>query len=119
MRPLAPQTVRARRLARALAQHLVARRWPVNAGALTTRADMIREFEHLSLSQLGIEARSWHHREIAAGLGGQEAGRRAAAEALASVYEQARYTPASEPLPADSLATARRALTHLTGAKPA
>lgn len=106
-------------LAQTVAQHLAARRWPVDASALTTRADVIRAFEHLSLSQLGLEARSRHHRDIATGLGGQEAERRREAEALAAIYEQARYTPGSEPLPADTLEAARRALTHLVGTAPA
>jgi len=87
--------------------------WPVNPAHVATRAELIQAFEYLSLLRLGPEARSWNHRAIAANLGGQDGEDdrcRLAATELASVYERARYAPASDPLPADALASARRDL---------
>jgi hypothetical protein len=103
--------------------------WPVAPGAVATREELIRAFEYLSLLCLGAPARSWNHEVIAARLG-QEAGganraaplltwdpdaRRQAAEALAGLYEKARYAPGSQPLPEAALAAARRDLCFLAG----
>lgn len=102
-------------LVESIGKRLWAARWSVDPSAVMTRADLIRAFEHLSLAQLGVEARTWNHREIAVGLGGEEIERRRAADELADLYERARYAPESEPLPPEAMATARRALTHLAG----
>jgi len=92
--------------------------WPVNPADLATRADLIRAFEYLSLLQLGRAARTWNHRAIAAGLGGQDGcddRRRLAADELAFLYEKARYAPTTDPFPAAALASARRDLCLLAG----
>ena len=90
--------------------------WPVNPALVSTPAELIRAFEYLSLLRLGPDSRSWNHRAIAAHLGQTVPpdGRRAADE-LAALYEQARYAPADDPLPADALSTARRDLCLLAG----
>jgi hypothetical protein len=103
--------------------------WPVAPGAVATREELIRAFEHLSLLCLGAPARSWNHEVIAARLG-QECGagnssaplltwdpdaRRQAAEALANLYEKARYAPGNQPIPEPALAAARRDLCFLAG----
>ena len=87
--------------------------WPLDPAAVATRADLIRAFEYLSLARCGEAARSWHHRAIAERLGGGAAERRAAAERLAALYEQARYAPAHQPEP--DWTDARRPLTFLAG----
>jgi hypothetical protein len=89
--------------------------WPIAPDAVSTRADLVRAFEYLSLLRLGAVARTWNHREIAARLGAEAPDRRHAAEELASVYEHARYAPEQEPLPDETLAVARRALCFLAG----
>jgi hypothetical protein len=89
--------------------------WPVAPDAVSTRADLVRAFEYLSVLRLGTAARTWNHREIAARLGAEAPQRRQAAEELASVYEHARYAPEHEPLPDETLSAARRALCFLAG----
>jgi hypothetical protein len=93
--------------------------WPVDPRSIATRHDLVRAFEHLSLLKLGPQARHWNHLEIAAGLGGQEVGRRIVADHLASLYEQARYAPDGEALPPESVLAARRELLFLAGVTPA
>lgn len=88
---------------------------PLPPERVTTREEMIRAFEHLALARLGEPARTWNHLEVAGELGGDDSERRRLAQELASCYEQARYTPASDPLPDERLAEARRALTVLSG----
>jgi hypothetical protein len=97
--------------------------WPVQPGAVRSRADLIKAFEYLAVLLLGPSARTHHHLELAEELGEQartaDPTRSEAARTLAYLYELARYTPAEETLPPDELATARRELTFLAGAAPA
>src|SRR5207237_216339 len=88
--------------------------WPVDPNRVSTRAEVVKAFEFLSLLRFGLDVRTWNHRDIARALG-SEAGRRHAAEELAGVYEMARYTPDDERLPEASLAAARRDLCFLAG----
>ena len=93
--------------------------WPIRPGEVTTRGDLVRAFEYLALLCLGPAARTCHHLELARRIGAQPAldteRRRDAAEDLARVYEQARYTPDDERLPDELLARARRELGYLAG----
>jgi hypothetical protein len=93
--------------------------WPVQPGAVSTRQDLVRAFEHLALLCLGWDASTCHHRELADRLAGQDdadnARRRQAADLLAWLYEQARYAPAAEPFSAEELTEARHALCFLAG----
>jgi hypothetical protein len=92
--------------------------WPVDPGAVRTREQLIKAFEYLSVLGLGPAARNWNHRQIARGLGATRSlddPRRAAAESLAFLYEQARYAPRNEPLRDTEMATARRDLSFLAG----
>ncbi len=93
--------------------------WPVAPAAVSSEAELIQAFEHLTLLKLGPAARSWNHRAIAAGLGAGQPERRRAADQLALLYEQYRYAPAHEPLAADVLHAARRALAFLAEGTPA
>ncbi len=93
--------------------------WPVAPDAVSSGAELIQAFEHLTLLKLGPEARSWNHRAIAAGLGGAHPERRRAADQLAALYEQFRYAPIHPPLGADVLHSARRALAFLAEGTPA
>jgi hypothetical protein len=101
--------------------------WPVDPASVANREQLVRAFEYLSLLWLGAAARNWNHEMIAAQLGqktkpeGNAAplldpvAQQHAAEALAALYERARYAPATEPLPDEALRSARRDLTFLAG----
>jgi hypothetical protein len=93
--------------------------WPVRPGAVSTREELVRAFEHLALLCLGRPARSRHHLDLARQLAEQPDldpdRRRSAAAHLAHLYEQARYAPGDEPLPEEELASARRELCYLAG----
>jgi hypothetical protein len=95
--------------------------WPVVPGRVRTAAELIKAFEYLSVLCLGRVARTWNHREIAKNFSHTKAGADAehmqAAEALASIYEQARYSPLGASLPESDLSQARRYLTLLAGAQ--
>jgi hypothetical protein len=93
--------------------------WPVQPGEVTTRADLVRAFEHLALLCLGPAARTCHHLDLGERIGEQPAvdpdRRRDSAQTLAQLYEQARYTPDDETLPVEKMASARRELCYLAG----
>ncbi|MFL5244996.1 MAG: hypothetical protein ACJ8FY_23075 [Gemmataceae bacterium] len=95
--------------------------WPVEPSRVRTATDIIKAFEYLSVLHLGRVARMWNHREIAKSFSHTKAGADAehmhAAEALASIYEQARYAPWAESLPESDLCQARRHLSLLAGAQ--
>ncbi len=90
--------------------------WPVLPSQVSTRQDLIRAFEHLAYLCLGRAARTLNHLDVASRLGRSGEDRAAAAGRLAHLYEQARYAPPNEPLPADELTAARGDLTALAGA---
>ena len=87
--------------------------WPVVPSQIRTREELVKAFDYFALLRLGSAARHWNHREIADRLGVEE--RHQAATQLAGVYEQARYAPASDELPEQDLARARRDLCLLAG----
>jgi hypothetical protein len=90
--------------------------WPVAPGAVATRGDLVKAFEHLALLCLGPAARTCNHLELADRLGSDdEPRRRYAARELATLYERARYAPDDEPLAAEDLAAARHDLSLLAG----
>src|SRR5581483_12253552 len=107
--------------------------WPVDPAAIKTREELIQAFEYLSLLNLGPAARNWNHLAIADGLRNTRPSAvpstaalerstpasGAAADELASLYEQARYAPPSDPLPDTALITARRDLCLLAGVSSA
>jgi hypothetical protein len=96
------------------------RAWPVDPASVKSREDLIRAFEHLALTNLGVNAKTWNHLAIAAGLGkSADPLRRNAALSLTDTYEQARYAPAEEPLPGELIVEARHHLSVLAGVKGA
>jgi hypothetical protein len=84
--------------------------WPVRPERIASRGDLVKAFEYLACLLLGQEALHRHHLDL---------GARLHATALARLYEQARYAPPDEPLPAAELAAARRDLCRLAGVGPA
>lgn len=81
--------------------------WPIDPGSVSTREDVIRAFEYLSLLRCGEPARTWHHHAIAERLGNSDA------HLLAELYEQARYAPSQQREP--DWTSARAPLTALAG----
>jgi hypothetical protein len=86
--------------------------WPVAPEQVTTRGQLVQAFEYLARKVLGLPAETSHHREVGRQLAQHSATseQEAAADDLASLYEQARYTPPSETLSPEELARAREAL---------
>jgi hypothetical protein len=76
--------------------------WPVEPQSISTRDDVIRAFEYLSVLKLGPRALTWNHVEIALALGQRFPTLSANALELGAHYEQARYAPVSDAMsPAD------------------
>ena len=90
--------------------------WPVDPLGITNREDLIRAYEYLALSRLGMAVKSWNHLAIAAGLGDSpDPQRRNAALCLRDAYEHARYAPVEDALPHEVIVEARRHLCLLAG----
>jgi hypothetical protein len=93
--------------------------WPVAIHAIRTREQLVRAFEYLSLLLLGRDARTRHHRELAAQLATQPDAkpeeRQRVAQELAELYAAARYAPPGERLEEGQLEQARRDLRRLAG----
>jgi len=90
--------------------------WPVHPSRVSTREDLIRAFEHLAFLCLGPTARHLNHLDLAGRLGETAGDRAGPAARLLRPYEQARYAPPDELLPADELTAARGDLSTLAGA---
>jgi hypothetical protein len=67
--------------------------WPVAPNAVHTRGELVRAFEYLALLILGPAARTENHNDLAHQLGADQVDRQQAAQCLARLYEQSRYTP--------------------------
>lgn len=81
--------------------------------SIRTREELVRAFDHVSLNQMGEEARTWNHRVIADQFAEVKPAQAAPASELAGLYERARYAPVDEDLSAGDFADARRDLRAL------
>jgi hypothetical protein len=86
--------------------------WPVAPGRVENRRQLIRAFDYLAQIRCGVQAKSWHHRAVAQRLPRDDA-EREAAQALAALYEWARYSPQEGEPSAQDLEAARRRLKQL------
>jgi hypothetical protein len=93
--------------------------WPVDPALISTREELVKAFDYLSLSKCGEAARVWNHRTIAGEMGSTGLPQREAAGTLASLYEHARYAPLDEDLTDAEFAEARRRFRVLTVETPA
>jgi hypothetical protein len=90
--------------------------WPVDPARIATRAELVRAFNYLAFLLLGRQAEHFNHRAVAEQIGDSAAERQPVADALARLYEHARYAPADEDLSPADLQQARRDLCLLAGA---
>ncbi len=88
--------------------------WPIDPTLIATRTQLIKGFDYAAILLIGGEARSWNHQAIARVLAGNST-HAAAAQELASLYEQARYTIGPEQLSDAQQSAARRHLCLLAG----
>jgi hypothetical protein len=89
--------------------------WPVDPRRITTREDVVKAFEYLSVLICGPAARTWTHGTIAAALADVAARDPRAGSGLARLYELARYAPLDEALTNAELAEARTLACSLAG----
>ncbi|VTT97539.1 unnamed protein product [Gemmataceae bacterium] len=89
--------------------------WPVDPRRITTREDVVKAFEYLSVLLCGPAARNWTHGTIAAALADVAARDPRAGSGLARLYELARYAPLDEALTNTELAEARTLACSLAG----
>ena len=87
----------------------------IDFDAIRTREELVPAFDHVSLDQIGEEARSWNHRVIADQFAEVKPAQAAPANELAGLYERARYAPQDEDLSAGDFADARRDLRAIAG----
>jgi hypothetical protein len=89
--------------------------WPIDPRAITTREDVVKAFEYLSVLICGPAAKTWTHSTIADELTALAATHGETAVKLARLYELARYAPLDEPLTRAELVEARRLVCDLAG----
>jgi len=89
--------------------------WPIDPRQISTREDVVKAFEFLSVLICGPEAKTWTHSTIADELTALAATHGETALKLARLYELARYAPLDEPLTRVELLEARRLACDLAG----
>jgi len=82
----------------------------VDFDAIRTRDQLVHAFDHISLDQIGDDARTWNHRVIADQFAEVKPAHAEPADQLAGLYERARYAPLDEDLTAGEFSDARRDL---------
>ena len=87
----------------------------IDFDSVRTREELVRAFDHVSLDQIGEEARSWNHRVIADQISEARPAQAEPADELAGLYERARYAPLDEDLSTGEFADARRDLRVIAG----
>jgi len=87
----------------------------IDLDTIRTREELVRAFDHVSLDQIGEEARSWNHRVIADQIADTRPAQAEPAGELAGLYERARYAPLDEDLSPGEFADARRDLRVIAG----
>lgn len=88
----------------------------IDFDSIKSREQLVRVFDAVSLDQCGLDARPWNHRVIADHLAKVKPTNAEPADAVAGLYERARYAPLDEDLTTGEFADARRDLRVLAGA---
>ena len=91
-------------------------RGPVRPEAVATRTDLVRAFDYLALCTLGLAVASWNHHAVAGRWREKLPTCAEAAQALALLYEQARYTVGANILSEGERDLARRSLLQIAEA---
>ena len=87
----------------------------VDFDSIRTREQLVHAFDHVSLDQMGEDARTWNHRVIADQFAETRPAHAEPAEQVAALYERARYAPLDEDLSAGEFSDARRDLRVIAG----
>jgi hypothetical protein len=87
--------------------------WPLEPRSIETPDDVIRAFEYLSVLELGPDAVTWNHVDIALALGRQFPTLAGNAIQLGAHYEEARYAPPSEAMSPASVRMAREEILRM------
>jgi hypothetical protein len=87
----------------------------IDFDSIRTREALVHAFDHVSLDQIGAEARPWNHRVIAEQIATARPAQAEPADELAGLYERARYAPDDEDLSAGEFVSARRDLRVIAG----
>ena len=87
--------------------------WPVRPEAVSTRAELVRAFDYLALLTLGVGVQSWNHHAVARRWREKSPACAQTGDALALLYEQARYTQGVEALTESQRDQARASLVQL------
>jgi hypothetical protein len=90
--------------------------WPVRPEAVSTRAELVRAFDYLALLTLGVGVQSWNHYAVARRWREKSPACAQTGDALALLYEQARYTEGVEALTQSQRDQARASLLQLAEA---
>jgi hypothetical protein len=91
--------------------------WPVRPDDVATRTDLVQAFDYLAILTLGFDAKSWNHQAIARRWCANSPANAPTANALARLYEQARYTDGPSELTQPQRDQARQALLQLAEAR--
>ncbi|MBA4189967.1 MAG: hypothetical protein C0467_18435 [Planctomycetaceae bacterium] len=89
--------------------------WPVDPRSISTREDVVKAFEYLSVLICGPSAKNWTHSTIATTLADLATTHERTAMMLARLYELARYAPLDEALTHNELVESRKLVCSLAG----
>jgi hypothetical protein len=89
--------------------------WPLDPKSITSREDVVKAFEYLSVLICGPAAKVWTHGTIASALSHLAVSHEETAMKLARLYELARYAPFNEPLSRHEIIEARSLVCDLAG----
>jgi hypothetical protein len=87
--------------------------WPVEPQSIQTRDHVVRAFEYLSVLELGPDALTWNHVDIALALGRRFPTLSTNALQLGAHYEEARYAPPGEAMSPVNVSTAREEILRM------
>ena len=90
--------------------------WPVKPEQVSTRAELVQAFDYLALRTLGLEVKSWNHQAVARRWCEKLPTCAPLTQALALLYEQARYTDGVGALSAPQRDQSRQSLRQLAEA---
>jgi hypothetical protein len=88
---------------------------PLDYEGISTREELVKAVDTLTVDKMGDDARQWNHRVIAEQFAESQPAHEEPAHELAGLYERARYSPPQEDLTVGEFGDARRDLKLLSG----